>query len=1154
MSAPGDRARFKEFGLSSFAVDHPTMVLVMTGIILILGLAAYVRIPKESAPEIVVPNIIVNTVYPGVAPGDIETLITRPVEEELNTIGDVKQITSISTEGYSSINAEFNAGVNMEDALARVREKVDIAKPKLPSAAEEPQIVEINFAQFPIMQVNVSGPYSLVRLRDVAEDLQDALEQIPSVLEVQLSGGLEREVRVEVDLAKLKFYGLSFDDVVKAIRQENVTTPGGSIDVGEMKFLVRVPGEFKRTAPIADIVIKTLNGRPVYVRDVAAVDFGFKDRDSYARLNDESVVSLAVKKRTGENIIATADAVRATIARLQPSFPPGTAVTITSDQSKDIAGMVASLENNIISGLILVVAVLLFFLGVRTAWFVGLAIPLSMLVSFLIMQAAGFSMNMVVLFSLILALGMLVDNAIVITENIYRFREQGWDRRHAAKYAVGEVAMPIIASTATTLAAFLPMAFWPGIVGEFMKFLPLTLIITLSASLFVALVIVPSLCGQFLELETAPRRPLTPAARGLLIGGTALAVVALLATNWLTAVLLLATGAAVYGVHRFVGVPLSRWFMDRALPVVIDDYERRLRWALDHRGLVLGGAFGAFVLTLVVFGAFSVGVEFFPERIPPKTVYVQVEGPVGTRVEQTDRIAGRIEEELRDLSGREDVESVVATVGSRVANDFGPSSGTHLATVAVNFVDYEDRATDAFVTMEHMRQTVGREIAGADISVEKPQEGPPTGKPIAFEIIGQNPDSLRALADRMVQLLERAPVFAKLDGLVSDMAAGRPELVVDVDRERAALYGLNTSQVGSVVRAAINGVEASKFRDGKDEYDITVRLAPAYRENLSALEDLTIVPEDGGQVPLSSVARLSVGTGFSDVRRKDLDRVATVTSDVRAGFNQNAVLAEVRALVAPFAEELPPGYTIREGGQQQEQQEAQRFLTEAFVIAVLLIGFILVWQFDSVTKPVIILTSVLLSTIGVLLGLLVFRMPFGIIMSGVGVISLAGVAVNNAIVLIDYTDLLRTRDGLTRREAVVRAGRTRFRPVILTAITTVLGLVPLGIGMNFDFLGLYTALRPDFYWGGEQAAWWGQMAIAVIAGLSFATVLTLVIVPVTYSLLDDVERFVARALTGRRSGRTGEFAVIPDTGPGPLPAPEAGAPGPRAHAPEPAGV
>jgi multidrug efflux pump subunit AcrB len=1122
-STTPDGGKFREFWLTSYAVDHPTMVLVLTVAILILGLAAYLSTPKESSPEIVVPNIIVNTIYSGVAPKDIETLITRPLEEELNTIADVKTITSTSTEGYSSINVEFEAGVDMDEALAKVREKVDIAKPELPEAAEEPGIFEINFAEFPIMQVNVAGPYSLVRLREVAEDLQDELEQIPSVLEVRLSGGLEREVHVDVDLAKLKFYDVSFSDVVDAISEENVTIPGGSIDVGEMKYLVRIPGEFETTAPIADIVVSTQGGRAIYVRDLATVDFGFKERETYARLDGDPVVSLAVTKRSGENIIETADGVRAAIAQMEPRFPPGTSVKITSDQSDDIQEMVSSLENNIISGLILVVAVLLFFLGLRTAWFIGLEIPLSMLLSFLVFKAVGFTMNMVVLFSLILALGMLVDNAIVAVENVYRFRQQGFDGKQATKYAVGEIAIPIISSTATTLAAFLPMAFWPGIVGEFMKYLPLTLIISLSASLFTALVLIPPLVARYLQVEEAPRVPLTRTARRLLVIGGAVLVLAIAAGSPLAAGLAIVTGVVLFLFHTRVGDPLTKRFMADWFPRIIQSYERRLRWALDHRSVVLAGSGGAFVLSIVAFGMFGAGVEFFPEDIPPSTVYVQVEAPVGTRVDETDAMVAEIERQLLAMPEREDFASVVATVGSMVAGDFFGASGTHLASVAVNLVDYQDRKTDGFVIMEKMRRTVGTEIAGADISVEKPQDGPPTGAPVSLEITGEEPEPLRVLADSVVHILERSPVFAKLDGLQSDVDAGRPELVVDVDRERAALYGLNTLDVGTTVRNAINGVEASKFRDGKDEYDITVRLARAYREDLSALGDLTLKPDGPGQVPLSSVASWRVSRGASDVRRKDLDRVATVTSDIRAGFNANAVVAEVQDAIAGVAASLPQGYDVRFGGQQDEQAESQAFLSMAFVIALILITFILVWQFDSITKPLIIMTSVLMSTAGVMVGLIVFQMPFGIIMTGVGVISLAGIVVNNAIVLIDYTDTLRDRDGLSRREAVILAGKTRFRPVILTAITTVLGLVPLAIGMNFDFAGLFTRLNPDFYWGGEQAAWWAPMAIAVIVGLSVATFLTLVLVPVVYSLLDDLEAWVKAKL--RRPEVVGGEAV-----------------------------
>ncbi|HXV86524.1 MAG TPA: efflux RND transporter permease subunit, partial [Gemmatimonadales bacterium] len=758
-------------------------------------------------------------------------------------------------------------------------------------------------------------------------------------------------------------------------------------------------GEFATTAPIGDIVVKTKGGRPVYVRDIATVDFGYKERDSYARLDGSQVVSLAIKKRAGENIIETADQVRAVVAEMEAGFPPGTVVKMTSDQSQDIREMVSSLENNIISGLVLVVGVLLFVLGAGTAWFVGLAIPTSMLLSFAVFKATGITMNMVVLFSLILALGMLVDNAIVVVENTYRFREQGFDKVAAAKYATAEVAWPIIGSTATTLAAFMPMVFWPGIVGEFMKFLPLTLIITLSASLFVALVIVPVFCALLLEAEGTPRPALTPAMRRLIMGGVVVTIAVIAALNWLTAVLLVVTAVLLRLFHVRMGDPAARWIMNTGMPRVIRRYERVLTWALDHRGRVLAGTAATFVGSFVAFGFLNAGIEFFPEDIPPSTAYVQVEAPLGTRVDRTDSVARSVEADLVSMAGREDVESVVATAGSQVSGGGfgGGSSATHVGTVAVNFVDFQDQQTDIFETIEHMRQTIGRQVAGADIAVEMPQNGPPTGRPLTIEISGEDPDFLRALGDSVVRRLENSAVFAKLDGLESDMAAGRPELVVEVDREKAALYGLSTAKVGRTVRSAINGTEASKFRDGKDEYDITVRLARAYREDLDALGDLTVM-EEGTQIPLSSVASWYIGKGVGDVKRKDLDRVVTVSSDVRTGFNANAVVAEVQAELADFPAGLPSGYQFRYAGQQQEQDESQAFLTGAFFMALLLIAFILVAQFDSVTKPLIIMTSVVMSTVGVLAGLMVFRMPFGIIMTGIGVISLAGVVVNNAIV------------------------------------------------------------------------------------------------------------------------------------------------------------
>ena len=1110
---------YKEFSLTSFAIDHPTSVLVLTAIVILMGVVSYIRVPKESFPEIVFPTVVVNTIYTGVAPKDVETLVTRPLEDELSTIGDVKTIRSTSVEGYSSITVEFDAGMDVTEALQQTREKVGIAKPELPEAAEEPSIFEINFADFPIMQVNVAGPYGLVRLREVAEDLEDELEQIPSVLEVNLAGGLEREVQVDVDLPKLKFYAVAFDDVIDAIRDENLTIPGGTIEVGDLKYLVRIPGEFTRPEAIGDIVIESRNGRPIYVRDVASVEFGFKERDTYARLDGDPVVSLAIVKRSGENIIETAERVRAVIEEQRSAFPPGTSVKITADQSKQIRSMVSSLENNIISGLILVVGVLLFFLGVRTASFVGAAIPLSMLLSFSIIRAVGFSMNMVVLFSLILALGMLVDNAIVVVENIYRFREHGYERKEAAKIATGEVAWPIIASTATTLAAFFPMTFWPGMVGEFMKYLPLTLIMTLSSSLFVGLVIVPTLCSLFLETEDAQAAALPRATKMALGGGALFAFVFALMASPLAAILLALTVVLLITGYRFVIHPAGHWFMNHGLPAILQRYERLLGWALAHRFTILAASGGALVLAVMAFGRFNAGIEYFPEDIPPQSVYVQIEAPVGTRIEQTDVWVRTIERQLAAIPGQGDFESVVTTVGSQITGDAsgGGRGGTHVATVAVNLKDFEQREYDAFEVLEYMRSNLGGEIAGADVSVEKPQDGPGSGLPVNLEIIGEDADLLRQLGDEAVAVLENSPVFIKLDGLESDLASGRPELVIDVDREKAALYDLTTRDIGFTIRSAINGTEASKYRDGKEEYDITVRLAEAYREDLSNLADLTVVADGGRHVPLSSVASWRVGVGFSDVTRKDLDRVVTVSSEVRAGYNANAVLAEVRDVLTDFQNELPPGYHMEFTGQQEDQAESQAFLLSAFVLAIILISFILVSQFDSVFKPFIIMTSVLLSTIGVLIGLIVFRMPFGIIMTGVGVISLAGVVVNNAIVLIDYIGILRDRDGMHVHRALMQAGLTRFRPVVLTAITTVLGLMPLAIGLNFDFIGLYARLSPELYWGGEQAAWWGPMAIAVIAGLTFATFLTLILVPVMYSLFTDLEAVLVRNFT--RSGQ-----------------------------------
>ncbi len=1108
--------RFKEFGPTSFAVDHRTSMMVLLAIITILGLYSYMTTPKESFPEIEVPMIAISTIYPGVSPGDMESLVTRPLEDKLNTISDLKTLTSTSIEGYSNIIAEFETSIDLEAALQKVREKVDLARPDLPDEAEDPMIMEFNFSEVPIMQVNLSGEYGLVRLKEIAEDLQDELETLPNVLRVDVRGGLEREVHVDVDLRKLKYYNLGLGDVIAAIADENVNIPGGAIDVGSSKYLVRVDGEFKDPALLKDVVVKTEGGRPIYVRDVANVDFGFAERESFARLDGTDVVTLDVIKRSGRNIIETSKEVRQVIDGMQAQFPPSTVVKITSDMSEDIDMMVSSLENNIVSGLILIVGILLFFLGLSNSLFVAVSIPASMFLSFIIMKLMGMTMNMVVLFSLILALGMLVDNAIVIVENIYRYLEEGWDRTWAAKKATGEVAIPVIASTATTLAAFAPLLFWPGMVGKFMANLPKTLIVTLTSSLFVAIVIVPVLCAMYMKLEDEPRRPLTPAARWTLVGGAAAVLLGFAAANVLTAVLLAATAVGLWALYRYVLASAARRFQFQIEPTVVAGYERLVRWALNHRFVVVASSVVGLFGTVALYAVFNNGMEYFPEDIPPKQVFVKVALPVGTRAEATDKVVKRVEEELKHVPGNEDWKSVVAVTGSggsggaaAMAGQGGPG-GPQDGQVTVSFVDYQNRTHDAFKTLEWMQEHVGKDLAGADVTVEELQQGPAQGKPVNIEIVGSDPARLKQLSDQALEILREAPVHTKLVGLESDLDAARPELSVHVDREKAALYGLSTAQVGRAIRGAIQGITAAKYRTGNDEYDIVVRLAPEYRGELDRLGDLTVMHE-GTQIPLSSVASWTVGEGYGSIRRKDQTRMATISSDVVSGFNSNAVLGEVQQTLRRFAaDDLPPGYTINYTGQQEDQQEAQRFLGGAFFTALMLIAFILISQFNSVVKPIIILSSVIMSTGGVLAGLVVFHMPFVMIMTGVGIISLAGIVVNNAIVLIDYIDILRERDGMSRREALVQAGKTRFRPVILTATTTALGLVPLAMGLNFDFFGLYRALKPELFWGGEQAAWWGPMAIAVIVGILLATFLTLVLVPVLYSLVDDATDFFRR--------------------------------------------
>ncbi len=1033
--------------LTEFSLSRYMAVYVLIVIIIFVGLTSYITLPRESAPDITIPYIFVATPYFGVSPGDMEVLVTQPIEKELKGLRDVKEITSTSSEGISLIAIEFEADVEIDDALQLTRDKVEQAKSELPDDTEEPIVAEINFSEFPIMNINISGSGGLVQLKEIAEDLQDEIETVRGVLDVKLSGGLEREVKINIDPERLHAYNLSFQNIIDIIKDENVNIPGGTMDIGNFKFLVRVPGEFKAVELIDNLVVKSVQNRPVYMRDVAQVEYGFKERSSYARQEKVECVTLSVTKRSGENLLQIAREIKKILKDFEPKLSAGTAITITGDMSKDVQSMVDELDNNVITGLILVLIVLLIFLDWRMALVVATAIPMSMLITFFVIESIGWTLNFMVLFSLILTLGMLVDDAIVVCENIFRHVEEGYPLIDAARLGTTEVAVPVITSTLTIMGAFLPLAFWPGIVGEFMSFMPITVIIALSASLFVSLTINPMLSSKYLK-------------------------------------------AAANQQHKsYADIPPDK------LPKFIRWYRQAIVTTLQHPGRTLLGTVTLLAVVILLFAKFNAGIEFFPDTEPRK-IYINIEAPTGTRLDVTNEITKQVEAQL---DGFKDVDVYVASVG--VSNsDFDPSDAgpSNKAVVSVDMVDREHREQNSFKTVEQIRDRL-KNLVGATIDIKKEESGPPTGAAINIEISGDDFETLGNLSDEIKRQIRDVTGVVNLK---NNYLSGKPELSVVVDREKAKMYGLNTSKIAGALRTAINGTEASKYRVGEEEYDITVRLAEERRRSIDDLAEIYISAEGGKQIPLTAVAKIQTQGGLGSIKRKDLKRVVTVSADVE-GRNPNEALTEVQTKLREM--QLPPGYQLRYTGENEEQAEAMTFLMRAFFITLLLITFILVAEFNSIKVPFLVMSSIILSIIGVLIGLLVTRTPFGIIMTGIGVISLAGVVVRNGIVLLDYAVVLRER-GLDRFNSLVISSMTRLRPVFLTATTTILGLVPTALGISYDFKNWRWSI------GGESTQWWSPLAISIVFGLTFATILTLLILPTMFYTWENAELWVKKKL------------------------------------------
>jgi multidrug efflux pump len=1036
--------------VNEWALRRQATVLTLLLILLIIGVYSYQTLPREAFPDITIPYVFVTTTYEGVAPEDMETLITMPIERKLKGLSGVEEIRASSAEGLSTVAVKFLPSVDIDDALQKVRVKVDQAKADLPADLEDdPVVEEVNFSDIPVIRVVLSGPYSLARLKSWGEDLKDQIETIPGVLNVLESGGLEREIRVEFDLDRIRAYNVPFSSMIQAVTQGNVNMPGGSMDIGLTRYLVRVPEDFKHPAEIFSIVAFVREGRPVYLRDVARIEDTHKDPLTRARINGQPSVTLAVQKRSGENIVRICDEVRAMVDEHRPLLPADLQIDFTSDMSEHVREIVAELENNILTGLVLVLSVILVFIGGRSAVFVALAIPYSMFIGFALLSGFGISLNMIVLFSLILALGMLVDNGIVIVENIYRHMQQGKSRGEAARFGTNQVAWPVITATLTTLSAFIPLLFWPGIMGEFMMFLPKTLIMVLTASLFVALVVNPVLSARYQTV------------RGVLPRN---------------------------GAEH--GRPAREPWAKRGYGFILD-------WSLRHRFIVLTAAVLLLVASVGGFALFGKGVEFFPET-DPNRAYVHIRAPEGTSLDASDRLVAQVEAIVMEY---EDIEYVIANVGSVGGDPFAAGGpGTHLSRVVLDFKDFHERSQSSAKTLDEIRERVLAAIAGAEVQVEQEEGGPPTGPPVNMEISGRD---IRVLGELAAQVRREIRDIPGLVDLKDNFVHGKPEIRINVDKEKAALLGLDTYSIAYTVKAAVGGVRVGVLRDDRDEYDITARLPEEARDSLESLRRLTVSGPQGEPVPLTSVAQVELASGVGDIMRLNQRRMVTVSASV-SGRLANDVLRDIEERLSGF--EWPRGYSYQFTGEQEEQAKAQDFLSKAFAAVLFLIFLVLITQFNSIIPGLIILVSVLLSLIGVFFGLLILGMAFGIIMTGVGVISLAGVVVNNAIVLIDYYMQLLGR-GMERKEALMRAGMVRFRPVMLTAITTILGLMPMVVGVSFDFKSLSWSI------GGESAQWWGPMAVAVVFGLAVATLLTLVVVPVLCSLSRSLPR-VAQGLYG----------------------------------------
>ncbi|MEP3208231.1 MAG: efflux RND transporter permease subunit [Maribacter sp.] len=1138
----------KEFKIASWAIDNPSVIFVMIAILLWVGFQAYQTMPREDYPEIVETKVYVSTPYPGNTAEDIERLITDPLEDRLKNVSNVVETSSTSQEDYSIITVEFDENITVELAKQKVKDEVDVEKasedwPTFNGAKVEPNIFDLNLAEsFPIMNVNFTGDYPVERLKEYAEYLEDEIENLPQIKEVDIRGAQKKEVEVAVDVYKMMAAKVSFQDVIGAIGNGNMTMSAGNIKTSEQRRTIRVLGEIQDPQELNEFVVKSENGA-VYLKDIATVTFDEEEKTTFAREFGESVVMLDIKKRSGTNTIEATQQIRELVKKAQANYYPADLnISIANDSSDRTLNQVDDLVNSIIFGIILVVTVLMFFLGFRNALFVGFAIPMSMFISFFVLNTLGviveglsFTLNTMVLFGMIMGLGMLVDNGIVVVENVYRLMSEGMSRTKAAKKGIGEIAFPIIISTVTTVAAFVPLGLWPGLFGQFMIYFPVTLSVVLGSSLFVALFMNSMLVSQYMEIgdKEISRKGLIRTTA--VLGGIGLLIMFVGGpTRGLGTVMIFT--ALMFWAYKYGIKGWAKGFQNKVMPRIENWYERRIKHAL--RGGNVYWYFGLTVLLLVVtfmlFGM-SIGsgrtkIEFFPEN-SPNEVYVYIEYPEGTSIEKTNSITKAIEKRVYAVVAREKykrdadynylVESAVSQVGEGAGNpqtDGGSASEMpHRGKVTVSMREFKYRNG---LDTEELRGAIQADLTGiypgVSISVEKLNEGPPAGYPVNIELQGKDYDELISTAEDIRNFINSKNI-PFIEELKINVNKSKPSMQVVVDRQKAGELGVAVGQVGSQLRRSLFGEKAGVYKLDGEDYDINVRFNKDLRFDQNALFNQNIIFRDqaSGQikeVPVSAVATQRNSSGFSSIKHRNGNRVVTVYSGLTAGGNPAQVVDQVRKEMENFSG-IPASVKVDYTGEIEEQNKQMNFLVGAFFGGLALIMLILIFQFGGISKPLIIMIAIFLSFIGVFGGLMLTGWSFVIMMTMMGIISLAGIVVNNGVVLLDYTQILIDRkkvkldlddkDLLSMKDVtkvITKAGKARLRPVILTAITTVLGLIPLAIGLNIDFFSLFTNFDPKIYFGGDNVVFWGPLAWTVIFGLIVATFLTLIIVPVLFNI------------------------------------------------------